>query len=90
MLAIQTGFWPKANASNPALLSCTCLERQTCATLPAIGDFDQAIDIEIYCRAVLMYPALSHLLFKETYACFNLAVLIFLFYSGRRPHWQRH
>jgi hypothetical protein len=56
MLAIPSWLLAESECVKPSFVELHCLERQTCATLPAIGDFDQAIDIEIYCRAGANVP----------------------------------
>lgn len=56
MLAIPNWLLAESERVKPSFVELHCLERQTCATLPAIGDFDQAIDIEIYCRVGANVP----------------------------------
>lgn len=59
MLAIPNWLLAESERVKPHFVALQCLARQTCATLPHIGDFDQAIDIEIYARANANVPTPS-------------------------------
>jgi len=52
-LILNVPHWILAESQyvRPKFVELQCLARYPSATLPAIGDFDQAIDIEIYTRA---------------------------------------
>lgn len=51
MLHIPDWLLAETRFVAPDFVALKQLGSETCATLPAIGDFDQAVDVEIYCRA---------------------------------------
>ncbi|MCD8523993.1 MAG: 50S ribosomal protein L11 methyltransferase [Saccharospirillaceae bacterium] len=51
MLNIPDWILAESHFVAPDFVALDCLHSTVCSTLPAIGDFDEAVAIEIYCRA---------------------------------------
>lgn len=51
MLRIPSWVLAESQYVKPQFVALTCLARYSSATLPAIGDFDQQVEIEIYTRS---------------------------------------
>lgn len=51
MLTIPHWLLAESRFVKPDFVALDCLQAYTVATLPAIGDFDERVGVEIYCRA---------------------------------------
>lgn len=51
MLTIPHWLLAESRYKKPDFVALQCLATNTTSTLPAIGDFDEAVPVEIYCRA---------------------------------------
>ncbi len=51
MLTIPHWLLAESRYKKPDFVAMQCLATNTTSTLPAIGDFDEAVPVEIYCRA---------------------------------------